>query len=74
MSIAQIHKLRVVNNWLKETIQTCEYEAYGMGFDDDDGKPLDINLDQHIIPYLRDQEHHTFIKLTKAEDNSKEII
>ena len=35
---------------------------------------IDINLDQHILPYLRDQEHHTFIKLTKAEDNPQEII
>tara|TARA_R110000787_G_C13230889_1_gene427232 strand:+ start:309 stop:518 length:210 start_codon:yes stop_codon:yes gene_type:complete len=69
MSIAQIHKLKVVNNWLKETISNCEYDAFGK-----DNEVIDINLDQHILPYLRDQEHHTFIKLTKAEDNPQEII
>ena len=68
MSIEQIFKLKTINIWLKDVIKRCEYEAYGKG------EPVDQLLDLHIIPYLRDQEHHTFIKLTKAEDNPQEII
>ena len=33
--------------WLKETIEKCEYEAYGKE------EPDDIILDKCILPYLR---------------------
>jgi hypothetical protein len=67
MSIEQIYKLKVINTWLKDIIKTCEHEA----FSDEPVNPL---LGDHVLPYLRDQEYQTFIKLTKAEDNPKEII
>tara|TARA_Y100000593_G_scaffold79658_1_gene148357 strand:+ start:458 stop:694 length:237 start_codon:yes stop_codon:yes gene_type:complete len=62
MTTKEVHKLRVIHNWLKEIIQDCEYEAYGTG------EPDDINLDQHILPFLRDQEQAYLNKLTNAED------
>jgi len=68
MSIEQIYKLKTIHTWLQDIIIRCEHEAYA------EGEPVNQLLDQHILPYLRDQEHHIFIKLTKAEDNPKEII
>ena len=68
MSIEQIYKLKVINTWLKDIIKTCEYEAFGTG------DPVNPLLGDHVLPYLYDQEHQTFIKLTNAEDNPKEII
>ena len=68
MSIEQIHKLKAIHLWLQDVIIRCEHEAYG------EGEPVNTLLDKHIIPYLRDQEHHTFIKLTNAEINPEKII
>jgi len=68
MSIEQIHKLKTIHIWLQDVIKRCEDEAYG------EGEPVNQLLDQHIIPYLRDQEFHTFIKLSNAEANPEKII
>ena len=57
-------RLRYINNWLKETIQEGEYDRDKLNeIEAGSGTPLD----QYILPYLRDQEYHTFIKLSNAE-------
>lgn len=57
-------RLKYINNWLKENIQEGEYERDELNeIEEGSGTALD----QYILPYLRDQEYHTFIKLSNAE-------